>query len=165
MAWWSSAGVTFFIPALHQMQLEPIPAPRMTLWKMAVFFRMALIFSSFSGCLHKSPDVRYRAISDETFILTCENSASISNSSEHPVQWFWQPRDGSALKLLSHEEHQNNFLWFEPITVKNSGTYLFTNRFVFSTEPLWSPPRAYFLHQNPELVAWSLSRTVPLLLF
>ncbi|XP_066477430.1 interleukin-18 receptor accessory protein [Tiliqua scincoides] len=92
-----------------------------------------------TGFLHKSPVVRYRAISEERFVLSCdlasENNASISHSSslyEHQVQWFWQPRVLSPLIPLSHDtarrKHQENSLWFDPITVNDSGTYLCTNR-------------------------------------
>ncbi|XP_053167128.1 interleukin-18 receptor accessory protein isoform X2 [Hemicordylus capensis] len=89
-------------------------------------------------CLYKHIDVRYRAISDEKFVFSCDSPsvdpASVFNSSclyESKVKWYWQPRHNGALTLLSHKTtnrvHRGNSLWFNPITTDDSGTYICRN--------------------------------------
>ncbi|XP_034972709.2 LOW QUALITY PROTEIN: interleukin-18 receptor accessory protein [Zootoca vivipara] len=93
----------------------------------------------FRECLRKQPDVKYRAISGQAFVVSCdvppENSASIFNFSrlhESQLQWIWRSRDGGDPVLVRKETTnprlQGNALWFNPITVQHSGTYVCKNR-------------------------------------
>ncbi|XP_054831109.1 interleukin-18 receptor accessory protein [Eublepharis macularius] len=91
------------------------------------------------GCHQKHVDVRYRAISGQKFVLPCdllpEDPASIFNHSCHhnsKVQWSWHSSDGKTRKMLSSKNgnptYCGNVLWFKPIKVQDSGTYICTNR-------------------------------------
>ncbi|XP_062983739.1 interleukin-18 receptor accessory protein [Elgaria multicarinata webbii] len=92
-----------------------------------------------AGCPHKHTDMRYRAISGQKFAVSCdllaEDPASIFNSSrlyESQVQWYQQSSNGGVTELLhkatTNLTLQGNFLWFNPITVQDSGTYICMNR-------------------------------------
>lgn len=99
----------------------------------------------FTGCLHQHAVMRYRAISDQTFVLPCdllpEDPVSIFNHSCHydrRVQWFWQPNDGKTRNFPNYKTinpaYCGDVLWFNPIKVQNSGTYICVNRFVTGRE-------------------------------
>ncbi|XP_042315807.1 interleukin-18 receptor accessory protein [Sceloporus undulatus] len=97
-----------------------------------------------TGCLQKSTDVSYRAISDQKFVVSCdlplEDPTMIFNYSqlyEIQVQWFWKSSDGEVEKLhrnaTSNPTLWGNALWFNPLKVQHSGTYLCINRKEIST--------------------------------
>lgn len=99
----------------------------------------------FSGCLHKYAVMRYRAISDQAFVLPCdllpEDPVSIFNHSCHNgsrVQWLWQSSDGKTQRFPNHKTVNptdcGDVLWFNPIRVQDSGTYICENRFVTEIE-------------------------------
>ncbi|XP_044285159.1 interleukin-18 receptor accessory protein [Varanus komodoensis] len=101
--------------------------------------RVAATDVSVTGCLHKHTDARYRAISGQKFVVSCdppsEDPASIFSSShlqESWVQWFWQSSDGEVTVLKQNGNSnltlQGNVLWFNPITVQHSGRYICVNR-------------------------------------
>ncbi|KAJ7319719.1 hypothetical protein JRQ81_019230 [Phrynocephalus forsythii] len=90
-------------------------------------------------CLHKHLDSKYRAISNQKFVLSCdlpfEDPTFIFNSShfsEDQMQWLWRPNNGEVKTLLrnatTNPAFQGNALWFNPITTQHSGTYICTNR-------------------------------------
>nr|XP_060622863.1 interleukin-18 receptor accessory protein [Anolis sagrei ordinatus] len=92
-----------------------------------------------TGCLQKPSDVRYQAISDQKFVVSCdlpsEDPTVIFNSShlyESQVQWFWQPSDGGDETVFknatSNPTLRGNALWFDPLEVQHSGTYVCINR-------------------------------------
>ncbi|XP_077199681.1 interleukin-18 receptor accessory protein [Paroedura picta] len=92
-----------------------------------------------TGCPRKHTVVRYRAISDQPFVLPCdllpEDPVSIFNTSCHydgQVPWFWQSSEGKTQKFPSHKTVKTAYcgdvLWFNPIRVQDSGTYFCVNR-------------------------------------
>nr|XP_056718131.1 interleukin-18 receptor accessory protein [Euleptes europaea] len=90
-----------------------------------------------TGCHHKHAVVRYRAISDQMFVLPCdllpEEPASIFNNSCHYDSWVeWRLIDGKTQKFPNHKTVNpvcgGNVLWFNPIRVQDSGTYTCMNR-------------------------------------
>nr|XP_016851136.1 PREDICTED: interleukin-18 receptor accessory protein [Anolis carolinensis] len=92
-----------------------------------------------TGCLQKPSDLRYRAISDQKFVVSCdllsEDPTVIFNSShldESQVQWFRQSSDGGVKmdfkNATSNPTLWGNALWFNPLKVQHSGTYVCINR-------------------------------------
>lgn len=99
-----------------------------------------IIFSYFSGCSHVKPQVWYRAISDEEFVLQCalpdKDATNIYNNSvlkQHEVKWFWHQKDKGHLKAVEESFNvtlQGNALWFKPVRENASGIYICMIRYV-----------------------------------
>lgn len=93
-----------------------------------------IIFSYFSGCSYVKPQVRYRAISDEDFVLQCalphKDTTNIYNNSalkQHEVKWFWCQKDKGHLKAVEESSDvtlQGDALWFKPVRENASGIYI-----------------------------------------
>ncbi|NXA61195.1 I18RA protein, partial [Mohoua ochrocephala] len=87
-----------------------------------------------TGCSHVEPQVWYRAINGEEFVLQCalpeRDAASIYNNSlqnQHEVKWFWHQKDKEtveAIKESSNLTFQGDALWFKPIRGSASGVYI-----------------------------------------
>eukprot|EP00076_Gallus_gallus_P014503 XP_015133304.2 interleukin-18 receptor accessory protein [Gallus gallus] len=86
------------------------------------------------GCSHVKPQVWYRAISDEEFVLQCalpdKDATNIYNNSvlkQHEVKWFWHQKDKGHLKAVEESFNvtlQGNALWFKPVRENASGIYI-----------------------------------------
>ncbi|NXT82322.1 I18RA protein, partial [Zapornia atra] len=105
------------------------------LWILASFVSGAEVREmSLPGCSHIEPQIRYRAISDEDFVLQCtlpdRNATHIYNNSvlkEHKVKWFWLRKGEEPLKAIkgsSNPALQGNALWFKPVRDSASGVYI-----------------------------------------
>ncbi|XP_056358826.1 interleukin-18 receptor accessory protein isoform X2 [Oenanthe melanoleuca] len=87
-----------------------------------------------SGCSHVEPQIWYRAINGEEFVLQCalpgRDATNIYNSSlldQHKVKWFWHQKDKEtlmAVKESSNLTFQGDALWFKPIRDSASGVYI-----------------------------------------
>ncbi|XP_063161029.1 interleukin-18 receptor accessory protein [Candoia aspera] len=114
---------------------------------MVLFFWCFLLFMTraetgdmtITECLRKHTDVRYRAITNQKFVVSCdlpsEDTTSIYNHSllnENQVKWFWQSSDGGANMILSNKTTNltpwGNSLWFNPIKAEHSGIYICMKR-------------------------------------
>ncbi|XP_026563197.1 interleukin-18 receptor accessory protein [Pseudonaja textilis] len=114
---------------------------------MLIFFWCFLLFVArvetgditVTDCLKKHTNVRYRAISNHKFIVSCdlpsEDTTSIYNHSslyENHVMWFQQSSDGGATVILSDKTANptplGNSLWFNPIKPEHSGIYICMKR-------------------------------------
>ncbi|XP_009664754.2 interleukin-18 receptor accessory protein isoform X1 [Struthio camelus] len=91
------------------------------------------------GCSHIKPQIRYRAMSNEEFVLQCaltdKDDTHIFNKSvlkQQEVKWFWQQKDKEPLKAIVEESsnpvRKGDALWFKPIGVSASGIYTCTIR-------------------------------------
>nr|XP_020639636.1 interleukin-18 receptor accessory protein isoform X4 [Pogona vitticeps] len=113
---------------------------KLSCWIVLLLMRGSeVIDCSVTECLHKHTDMRYRAISGQKFVVSCdlpsEAPASIFNYShlyEDQMQWFWKSSDDGEIKMLrrnatTNPVFQGNAIWFDPITVQHSGTYICTN--------------------------------------
>ncbi|NXD89723.1 I18RA protein, partial [Chaetorhynchus papuensis] len=86
------------------------------------------------GCFHVEPQIWYRAISGEEFILQCalpeRDATNIYNNSplnQHKVKWFWHQKDNETLKAIEENSNlafQGDALWFKPIRDSASGVYI-----------------------------------------
>ncbi|NWZ61449.1 I18RA protein, partial [Acrocephalus arundinaceus] len=86
------------------------------------------------GCSHVEPQIWYRAINGEEFVLQCalpdRDASNIYNNSllnQHKVKWFWHQKDKEALKAIKESSNlafQGDALWFKPITDSASGVYI-----------------------------------------
>ncbi|XP_031461041.1 interleukin-18 receptor accessory protein [Phasianus colchicus] len=86
------------------------------------------------GCSHVKPQVRYRAISDEEFVLQCalphKDATNIYDNSalkQHEVKWFWCQKDKGHLKAVKESSNitlQGDALWFKPVRENASGIYI-----------------------------------------
>ncbi|NXP01305.1 I18RA protein, partial [Certhia brachydactyla] len=86
------------------------------------------------GCAHIEPQIWYRAISGEEFVLQCalpdRDSTNIYNNSllnQHKVKWFWHEKDKGTLKAIKESSNmafQGDALWFKPIRDSDSGVYI-----------------------------------------
>ncbi|XP_048790185.1 interleukin-18 receptor accessory protein isoform X2 [Lagopus muta] len=86
------------------------------------------------GCSYVKPQVRYRAISDEDFVLQCalphKDTTNIYNNSalkQHEVKWFWCQKDKGHLKAVEESSDvtlQGDALWFKPVRENASGIYI-----------------------------------------
>ncbi|XP_052520691.1 interleukin-18 receptor accessory protein isoform X1 [Tympanuchus pallidicinctus] len=86
------------------------------------------------GCSYVKPQVRYRAISDEEFVLQCalphKDATNIYNNSglkQHEVKWFWCQKDKGHLKAVEESSDvtlQGDALWFKPVKENASGIYI-----------------------------------------
>ncbi|NXN05606.1 I18RA protein, partial [Sylvia borin] len=86
------------------------------------------------GCSHVEPQVWYRAINGEEFVLQCalpdRDPSDIYNNSllnQHKVKWFWHQKDKETLKAIKESSNlafQGDALWFKPIRDSASGVYI-----------------------------------------
>ncbi|NXO87488.1 I18RA protein, partial [Sitta europaea] len=86
------------------------------------------------GCSHVEPQIWYRAINGEEFVLQCalpdRDATSIYNNSllnQHKVKWFWHQKDKETLKAIKESSNlafQGDALWFKPIRDTASGLYI-----------------------------------------
>ncbi|NXU58074.1 I18RA protein, partial [Turnix velox] len=93
-----------------------------------------ILLSCFSGCSHVEPQIWYRAISDEEFVLQCtlpdKDAAHIYNNpllEQHKVRWFWQQKDQESLKPIKESSNpapRGDALWFKPVRDSDSGVYI-----------------------------------------
>ncbi|XP_034276427.1 interleukin-18 receptor accessory protein [Pantherophis guttatus] len=114
---------------------------------MLIFFWCFLLFVAraeagditVTDCLKKHTNVRYRAISNHKFIVSCdlpsEDTTSIYNNSplyENHVTWFRQSSDGGSTMILNDKTTNptpwGNSLWFNPILTEHSGIYICMKR-------------------------------------
>ncbi|KAM6139938.1 LOW QUALITY PROTEIN: interleukin-18 receptor accessory protein [Pterocles gutturalis] len=104
-------------------------------WILALFVSGAEVREiNLPGCSHVEPQIRYRAISDEVFVLQCalpdRDATHIYNSSllkQHKVEWFWHQKDEEPLKAIKESSNpalQGNALWFKPVRESASGVYV-----------------------------------------
>ncbi|XP_009490754.2 interleukin-18 receptor accessory protein [Pelecanus crispus] len=104
-------------------------------WILALFVSGAEVREiNLPGCSHVEPQIRYRAISDEDFVLQCalpdRDATHIYNSSllnQHQVKWFWHPKDKEPLKAIKESSNpalQGDALWFKPVRDSASGVYI-----------------------------------------
>ncbi|XP_061315606.1 interleukin-18 receptor accessory protein isoform X1 [Pezoporus flaviventris] len=92
-----------------------------------------ILLSCFSGCSHVEPQIWYRAISGEEFVLQCalpdRDATHIYNNSlpkQHKVKWFWQ-KDKEPLKAVKESSNpalQGDALWFKPVRDSDSGMFI-----------------------------------------
>ncbi|NXA04734.1 I18RA protein, partial [Sapayoa aenigma] len=90
--------------------------------------------SRFSGCSHVEPQIWYRAINGEEFVLQCalpdRDATHIYNNSllnQHEVKWFWHQKDEETLKVIKESSNlarRGNALWFKPVRDSASGVYI-----------------------------------------
>ncbi|NWI95721.1 I18RA protein, partial [Pitta sordida] len=88
----------------------------------------------FPECSHVEPQIWYRAISGEEFVLQCalpsRDGTHIYNNSllnQHKVEWFWHQKDEVTLNVIKESSilaHQGDALWFKPIRDSASGVYI-----------------------------------------
>ncbi|XP_050187625.1 interleukin-18 receptor accessory protein [Myiozetetes cayanensis] len=88
------------------------------------------------GCSHVEPQIWYRAINGEEFVLQCalpdRDAAHIYNNSlpnQHKVKWFWRQKDEETLKVIKESSNlslQGDALWFKPVRDNASGMYMCT---------------------------------------
>ncbi|NXM21491.1 I18RA protein, partial [Ploceus nigricollis] len=86
------------------------------------------------GCSHVEPQIWYRAINGEEFVLQCalpdRDATNIYNNSllnHHKVKWFWHQKDKETLKDIKESSNltfQGDALWFKPIRDSASGVYI-----------------------------------------
>ncbi|NXO35146.1 I18RA protein, partial [Locustella ochotensis] len=86
------------------------------------------------GCFHVEPQIWYRAINGEEFVLQCalpdRDASTIYNKSllnQHKVKWFWHQKDKETLKAIKESSNlafQGDALWFKPIKDSASGVYI-----------------------------------------
>ncbi|XP_014748804.1 PREDICTED: interleukin-18 receptor accessory protein [Sturnus vulgaris] len=86
------------------------------------------------GCSHVEPQIWYRAINGEEFVLQCalpdRDATNIYNNSlldQHKVKWFWHQKDKETLKAIKESSNltfQGDALWFKPIRDNASGVYI-----------------------------------------
>ncbi|NWY01443.1 I18RA protein, partial [Nothoprocta ornata] len=88
-----------------------------------------------SGCSHVKPQIWYRAISNEEFVLPCalpdKDATHIFNQSllkQHQAKWFWHQKDKEPLQAITENSFnpilKENVLWFNPIRASASGIYI-----------------------------------------
>ncbi|NWR18528.1 I18RA protein, partial [Emberiza fucata] len=86
------------------------------------------------GCSHVEPQIWYRAINGEEFVLQCalpdRDATNIYNNSllnQHKVKWFWHQKDKETFKAIKESSNltfQGDTLWFKPIRDSASGVYI-----------------------------------------
>ncbi|NXA40441.1 I18RA protein, partial [Eudromia elegans] len=88
-----------------------------------------------SDCSHVKPQVWYRAISNEKFVLPCalldKDTTHIFKQpllKQHEAKWFWHQKDKEPLQAITENSFNptvsENALWFNPIRVTASGIYI-----------------------------------------
>ncbi|NWS37510.1 I18RA protein, partial [Probosciger aterrimus] len=103
-------------------------------WILALFVNGAEVREiNFLGCSRVEPQIWYRAISGEEFVLQCAlpdgDATHIYNNSlpkQHKVKWFWQ-KDKEPLKAIKESSNpalQGNALWFKPVRDSDSGVFI-----------------------------------------
>ncbi|XP_027760849.1 interleukin-18 receptor accessory protein isoform X2 [Empidonax traillii] len=106
-------------------------------WILTLFVRGAEVKGiNLPGCSHVEPQIWYRAINGEEFVLQCalpdRDAAHIYNNSlpnQHKVKWFWRQKDEETLKAIKESSDlslQGDALWFKPIRDNASGIYMCT---------------------------------------
>ncbi|XP_009508093.2 interleukin-18 receptor accessory protein [Phalacrocorax carbo] len=104
-------------------------------WILALFVSGAEVREiNLPGCSHVEPQIWYRAISDEEFVLQCalpdrDVTHIYSNSirKQHKVKWFWHQKDNEPLKAIKESSNpalQGDALWFKPVRESASGVYV-----------------------------------------
>ncbi|KAM9264966.1 interleukin-18 receptor accessory protein [Cariama cristata] len=104
-------------------------------WILALFVSGAEVRDiNLLGCSHVEPQMWYRAISDEEFVLQCalpdRDATHIYNNSlvkQHKVKWFWRQKDKDPLKAIkesSNPSPKGDALWFKPVRDNASGVYI-----------------------------------------
>ncbi|XP_005444809.4 interleukin-18 receptor accessory protein isoform X1 [Falco cherrug] len=104
-------------------------------WILALFVSGAEVSEiNLLGCSHAEPQIQYRAISGEEFVLQCtlpgRDATHIYNNSllkEHKVKWFWHQKDKEPLKAIKESSKpalQGDALWFKPVRDSDSGVYI-----------------------------------------
>ncbi|NWT01941.1 I18RA protein, partial [Mionectes macconnelli] len=88
------------------------------------------------GCSRVEPQIWYRAINGEEFVLQCalpdRGATHIYNNSlpnQHKVKWFWHQKDEETLKVIKESSNlslQGDALWFKPVRDNASGMYMCT---------------------------------------
>ncbi|XP_058683913.1 interleukin-18 receptor accessory protein [Poecile atricapillus] len=86
------------------------------------------------GCSHVEPQIWYRAINGEEFVLQCAlpdrdatNTYNNSLLNQHKVKWFWNQKDKETLKAIKESSDlafQGDALWFKPVRDSASGVYI-----------------------------------------
>ncbi|NXE91118.1 I18RA protein, partial [Menura novaehollandiae] len=86
------------------------------------------------GCSHIEPQIWYRAINGEEFVLQCalpdRDGTNIYNNSllnQHQVKWFWHQKDKETLKAIKESSNlafKGDALWFKPVRDSASGVYI-----------------------------------------
>ncbi|NXW88305.1 I18RA protein, partial [Alopecoenas beccarii] len=86
------------------------------------------------GCSHVEPQIRYRAINDEEFVLQCAMPSRAATHiydntllNQHKVKWFWHQKDKEPLKAIKENSNlilQGDALWFKPVRDSASGVYI-----------------------------------------
>ncbi|KFP23823.1 Interleukin-18 receptor accessory protein, partial [Colius striatus] len=104
-------------------------------WILAVFVSGAEVREiNLLECSHAEAPIRYRAISDEEFVLQCalpdRDATHIYNNSplkQQKVKWFWHQTDKETLKAIKESSNlalQGDALWFKPVKDSASGVYI-----------------------------------------
>uniref|UniRef100_A0A8B9RWX0 TIR domain-containing protein n=1 Tax=Accipiter nisus TaxID=211598 RepID=A0A8B9RWX0_9AVES len=104
-------------------------------WILALFVSGAEVREIYlPGCSHVEPQIWYRAISDEDFVLQCalpdRDATHIYNNSllkQHHVEWFWHQKGKEPLKAIKGSPNpalQGDALWFKPVRDNASGVYI-----------------------------------------
>uniref|UniRef100_A0A8C3RJ35 Interleukin 18 receptor accessory protein n=1 Tax=Cyanoderma ruficeps TaxID=181631 RepID=A0A8C3RJ35_9PASS len=85
-------------------------------------------------CSHVEPQLWYRAINGEEFVLQCalpdRDASNIYNNSllnQHKVKWFWHQKHKETLKAIKENSNlafQGDALWFKSIMDSASGVYI-----------------------------------------
>ncbi|NXK33251.1 I18RA protein, partial [Piprites chloris] len=88
------------------------------------------------GCSHVEPQMWYRAINGEEFVLQCalpdRDATHIYTNSlpnQQRVKWFWHQKDEETLKVIKESSNlslQGDALWFKPVRDNASGMYMCT---------------------------------------
>ncbi|XP_061233583.1 interleukin-18 receptor accessory protein isoform X2 [Neopsephotus bourkii] len=120
---------------ISEYQPELVKKIMLTLcWILALFVNGAEVREiNFLGCSHVDPQIWYRAISGEEFVLQCalpdRDATHIYNNSlpkQHKVKWFWQ-KDKEPLKIIKESSNpalQGDVLWFKPVRDSDSGVFI-----------------------------------------
>ncbi|XP_010074984.1 PREDICTED: interleukin-18 receptor accessory protein, partial [Pterocles gutturalis] len=131
-----AVGKTILKENVSEYQAKQIKKIMLVLcWILALFVSGAEVREiNLPGCSHVEPQIRYRAISDEVFVLQCalpdRDATHIYNSSllkQHKVEWFWHQKDEEPLKAIKESSNpalQGNALWFKPVRESASGVYV-----------------------------------------
>ncbi|NWV72486.1 I18RA protein, partial [Malurus elegans] len=104
-------------------------------WILTFFVRgVEIRMINLPGCSHVEPQIWYRAINGEEFVLQCalpdRGATNIYNNSllnQHKVKWFWHQKDKQTLKAIKESSDlsfQGDALWFKPIRDSASGVYI-----------------------------------------
>ncbi|NXG29065.1 I18RA protein, partial [Dromaius novaehollandiae] len=105
-------------------------------WFLALFVGGAEVREiNLPGCSRVKPQIWYRAISNEEFVLQCalpdKEATHIFNKSllkQHEAKWFWRQNDKEPLKAITEKSsnplRKGNALWFKMIGVSASGIYI-----------------------------------------